>query len=209
MTEFHIRQWQETLGIVKDGDFGPATLAKSMAVIAASPQRAPERPASASIAASAYPREADMVAFYGPRAGPDCTAGLVTLPMPFVIAWDRSEKVTSFRCHKKLAAPITEIFRQAFNHYGEGAMRDLGLNIFGGCYNPRKKRGSETVWSIHSWGAAVDLDPDNNTMRMDHTEASFARPEYLPFWAIVEANGGVSLGRERNFDWQHFQFARL
>ena len=150
-----------------------------------------------------------MTAFYGPRAGPDCTAGVVNLPMKFVIAWDISEKVTSFRCHAKLAAPITEIFRQAFNHYGEGGMRDLGLNIFGGCYSPRKKRGSTTAWSIHSWGAAVDLDTDNNTLRMDHTEASFARKEYLPFWAIVEANGATSLGRARDFDWQHFQFARL
>lgn len=44
---------------------------------------------------------------------------------------------------------------------------------------------------------------------MNHREASFARPEYEPFWAIVEEEGLVSLGRTRDFDWMHFQAARL
>ena len=208
MSEFHIRQWQEAIGVTPDGDFGPATLAKSLAKVAKAPQTAPEAHASASIPSQAYPRQADMVAFYGPAGGADCTAGVVHLPMPFIIAWDKAQTVQSFRCHKKLAEPFTRIFQQAFDHYGAGGLVARGLNIFGGCYNLRKMRGGSAL-SIHSWGAAVDLDPESNTMRMDHTEASFAKPGYLPWWQIVEENGGVSLGRARDFDWQHTQFARL
>ena len=208
MTEFHIRQWQEAIGAPQDGDFGTETLARSMALLGYAPQAAPERPASASNASSAYPRQADMVAFYGPAGGPDCTAGIAVLPMPFVIAWDKTQTVKSFRCHAKLAAPFTRIFQQAFDYYGAGGLVARGLNIFGGCYNLRKMRGGNAM-SIHSWGAAVDLDPERNTLRMDHTEATFAGAEYVPFWEIVEANGAVSLGRARDFDWMHTQFARL
>jgi hypothetical protein len=28
-------------------------------------------------------------------------------------------------------------------------------------------------------------------------------------WRIIEGEGAVSLGRARNFDWMHWQFARL
>ena len=61
----------------------------------------------------------------------------------------------------------------------------------------------------NSWGGACDLDPDRNQMKWGRDKAFFARPEYVPFWKIVEAEGGVSLGRSRNFDWMHFQFATL
>ena len=40
-------------------------------------------------------------------------------------------------------------------------------------------------------------------------EAVFSGPEYDAFWSIVEKEGAFSLGRERNYDWMHFQFATL
>ena len=64
-------------------------------------------------------------------------------------------------------------------------------------------------WSIHSWGAAVDLDPDNNQLKWSKPKATFSKAEYGDFWKIVEAEGWISLGRERNFDWMHFQAAYL
>ena len=62
---------------------------------------------------------------------------------------------------------------------------------------------------MHSWGIAVDLNPAQNRLKWDDKKAVFAKPVYLPFWEIVESYGGVSLGREKNFDWMHFQFAKL
>jgi len=70
-------------------------------------------------------------------------------------------------------------------------------------------RGSSTKWSIHSWGAAIDLDPNKNALKMTDKEATFAKPDYRDFWKIVESEGWVSLGRARNYDWMHFQAANL
>jgi len=55
----------------------------------------------------------------------------------------------------------------------------------------------------------VDLDPGRNQLKWGRDRAVFARPEYEPFWQIVESEGLVSLGRAKNFDWMHFQAARL
>lgn len=85
--------------------------------------------------------------------------------------------------------------------------QELGLDIYGGCYNNWAHVGGSKK-SMHAWGIAIDLDPDKNALKMDKKTARFARPEYDAFWRIVEDEGGYSLGREKDFDWMHFQFAR-
>ncbi|MGP3699182.1 peptidoglycan-binding protein [Rhodobacter sp. NSM] len=156
----------------------------------------------------AYPRQDTVATFYGAAGGPDCTAGVVTLPVPFRIAWDLGQAVSSFRCHKLVADPLTRIFRQAVAHYGVTEFERLKLNVFGGCYNYRKMRGGSSL-SMHAWGIAVDLDPERNQLRWGRDRAAFAAAAYAPFWNIVEAAGATSLGRACNKDWMHFQFARL
>jgi len=116
--------------------------------------------------------------------------------------------VKTFRCHEKVATPLTTIYREAAKHYGEKEFRKLGLDLFGGCYNYRNMRGGTSL-STHAYGVAVDHDPERNQLRWGKDRAEFAKPVYDPFWAIVEAQGAVSLGRARNYDWMHFQFARL
>ena len=157
---------------------------------------------------SDFPRQKDMVRFYGPPGSPDATAGRVILPCPHVLAWDTSTEIRSFSCHVKAAPAFQRIFDQAFDAYGRAEYERLRLNRFGGCFNNRPMRGG-SLPSTHAFGAAVDLDPERNQLRWTSARASFARPEYEKFWQIVERNGGVSLGRARNFDWMHFQLARL
>jgi hypothetical protein len=53
------------------------------------------------------------------------------------------------------------------------------------------------------------MNPEQNQLRWGKDRAVFAKPEYDKFWEIVEKHGGVSLGRERNYDWMHFQFIPL
>lgn len=175
------------------------------------PQRAEAtapKPVAASRPFGPWPRQKDCPTFYGPAGGPNCTAGSVKLPFPFVVAWNTSQRVSGFRCHAKVADAFTSVFAEAGKHYGEKQFRALRLDLFGGCYNFRKMRGGTAV-SMHAYGIAVDLDPERNQLRWAKDRATFAKPDYEAFWKIVEAHGATSLGRARNFDWMHFQFAGL
>jgi hypothetical protein len=154
-----------------------------------------------------WPRQnyASMTAFYG---GPGQNQTQLVLPYPMVLAWDSGAVVKKITCNKKCVDSLHNIFEKTLKTYGLQDIKKLRLDVFGGCLNVRRMRGGSS-WSIHSWGAAVDLDPDNNQLKMGRDEASFAKKEYLPFWKIVESEGWVSLGRAKNYDWMHFQAANF
>lgn len=158
--------------------------------------------------ATAWPRQADVRAFFGEPGSTQATAGMVDLPFKMRIAWDISQTITRFRCHAKVEKPLERIFAATLAHYGQAKIRELRLDLFGGCYNLRQMRGG-SAWSMHSWGIAVDLDPERNQLKWGRDRAAFARPDYVKFWEIVEAEGAVSLGRAKNYDWMHLQFARV
>ena len=168
-------------------------------------ERTPEREAPKQ--SVVWPRQADMPRVFGPPGSSDATAGQCNLPFPFIIAWNTSQRVSRFACHRLVAGAFTRVFADAARHYGEAEFRRLRLDRFGGCFNNRAMRGG-TRPSTHAFGVAVDLDPENNQLRWGRDRATFARPEYEPFWRIVESEGLVSLGRVANFDWMHFQAAR-
>lgn len=147
-----------------------------------------------------------MVNFYG-DVGENQTR--LDLPYTLKLAWDTSTVIRRITCHEKVSKSLYTVFEKTLKVYGEKELRKLRLDLFGGCLNVRKMRGSSTSWSIHSWGAAIDLDPDRNTLKMTSKQATFAKPEYRDFWQIVESEGWVSLGRVKNYDWMHFQAANL
>lgn len=202
-----------------DGRAGPATraaLAAWRARRGAGPQpgvpgqsdrrEAPEPGPGA--AQAAYPRQSAMAPFYGPAGGPEATAGIVALPFPFRLSWNLSQEITSFRCHRRLAAPLTAIFGTTARHYGQAQMIALRLHLWGGCFNHRLMRGGSAL-STHSWGAAVDIDPERNQLGWGRDRAALARTEYDAFWRIVASEGATSLGQVADRDWMHLQFARL
>lgn len=152
-----------------------------------------------------WPRQNAMDAFYGPKG-----TGQTMLMLPFTmrLAWDLDSKVTKFSCNARVRESLERIFVRTLDHYGLEEIRKLRLDLFGGCLNVRKMRGG-SAWSIHSWGCAVDIDPEHNQLKWGRDRASLAKPEYDPWWRFVEDEGMVSLGRARNMDFMHFQAARL
>lgn len=130
----------------------------------------------------------------------------IQLPYPMRLAWDKDTVVTKMRCHNLVAGKFIKIFSQILAHYGIDKIKELGIDLYGGCFNFRKMRGGSD-WSRHSWGVAIDLDPERNQLKETSKTARFARPEYKAMIDIFYANGFVNLGRERNFDWMHFEIS--
>ncbi len=131
----------------------------------------------------------------------------IKLPFPMVLAWDRSVKVTTMRCHKLIADSLTKVFEEILREYGLSKIQELGIDIFGGCFSYRKMRGGND-WSKHSWGIAIDLDPERNKIKETKATARFARPEYKPMIDIFYKHGFISLGVEKDYDWMHFEISQ-
>lgn len=128
----------------------------------------------------------------------------IKLPYPMRLAWDLDTKVTKMSCHKLVADKFLSVFNDLLAHYGYDKLVELGIDFFGGCFNFRKMRGG-SEWSTHSWGVAIDLDPARNQLKETSRTARFARPEYKQMIEIFYKHGFISLGVEKNYDWQHFQ----
>lgn len=180
----------------------------AQAGVSASVERTPAATVMEPTAGKGWPLQRDMRSFFGEPGGAACTNGICRLPFPFKIDWSDVQQVTTFRCHEKVADPLTAIFADAARHFGEAEFRRLRLDRWGGCFNYRKMRGGEAL-STHAYGVAVDLDPSRNQLRWGADRAAFARPEYAPWWRIVMAHGAVPAGFAWGKDWMHFQFARL
>jgi hypothetical protein len=128
----------------------------------------------------------------------------VNLPYPMRIAWDTKVTVNRVRCHKLIADKLKAVFDDLLKTYGLPKIQELGIDLFGGCFNFRKMRGGSD-WSKHSWGIAIDLDPARNQLKETSKTARFARPEYKQMIDIFYKHGFISLGREKNYDWMHFE----
>lgn len=129
----------------------------------------------------------------------------IRAPFPLVVAWDKQVLVQKLTCHKKIATPLSNVFDDLLAAYGKQKLRDLHIDYYGGLYNLRKMRGSATRWSRHAWAIAIDLDPERNLLREDHTTARFARAEYRPMIDIFYKHRFVGYGPEKDYDWMHFE----
>lgn len=152
-----------------------------------------------------WPRQADCTAFYG-AVGTSQTA--IDIPYDMCLAWDRSQRVRKMTLHKKVADSALRVLQEVATLYSPADRVSLGLNIFGGSLNVRKMRGGSS-WSMHSWGIAIDFDPERNQLPWHRPLTRLSHADAAPFWAAWEREGWLSLGRARDFDWMHIQAARL
>jgi hypothetical protein len=130
----------------------------------------------------------------------------IDLPYPMKLSWEKQTIVNKMRCHNLVAKNFIKVFTELLAHYGIAEIQRLGIDLYGGCFNYRKMRGGND-WSKHSWGVAIDLDPDRNLLHETKATARFARPEYKPMIDIFYKNGFKSLGVEKNYDFMHFEIS--
>lgn len=161
-----------------------------------------------------WPTQNQVPSFYGSNPGNECprlpSGSTVRLDVPFELklAWDLNTTLDGFTIHRKVHDSAARVFDRIYAHYGDSGVEDLGINLFGGCYNCRLMRGGQR-WSMHSWAIAIDFDPARNKLNWNHNQARLARPDARHFWEFWEEEGWVSLGRARDYDWMHVQAARL
>lgn len=152
-----------------------------------------------------WPRQSGVPAFYGP-VGTDQVQ--IDVPFEMVLAWAKTTPLRRMTVHRKVAASATRVLNRIAGVYSAKERAALGINLFGGSLNVRRMRGG-SAYSMHSWGIAIDFDPERNQLSWKAPKARLSHADAVPFWKAWEDEGWLSLGRARDFDWMHVQAARL
>jgi hypothetical protein len=165
--------------------------------------------------------------FWGPRSAEACRQHLFAMmprPSPWPAADDKSmrsrygapndeknltridvtglgikyqgQPVRSLHCHRLVAASLLSILREI----ASGPHASV-LGQYAGCYAPRNMRGGSRP-SKHAWGVAVDLDPDNNGLRMAWPTGSKMPLDVMEVFA---RHGWTSAGAFWGRDAMHFE----
>lgn len=138
-----------------------------------------------------------LEAFYG-QAGDE--SQLVRIEFPYPMYYE-GKRVTSTRVHKKCAASLLRVLKAIKDKIPQYPDIQDEAEDFGGLFNNRNKRGGTTK-SLHAWGAAIDLDADDNTFRN-----SWPMQSDMPLEIIEEfaKEGWTSAAAFWGYDSMHFQ----
>lgn len=191
-----IARIQKHIGVTPDGIVGPLTiqaLKQALGLPTATPPT--------------WPTQAEVRSGKSIFGSPGCESNLVALVPPYPLYFE-GEAVRTIRVHKLIATHVQAALREVLEHYGQSEIRRLGLDIYGGSYNYRSSTGSSSL-SMHAWGIALDFSPAANSYATRSPRATLSHPDCERWWQIWESHGALSLGRARNYDWMHLQFARL
>lgn len=132
---------------------------------------------------------------------------LITIIPPYtmVLAWDLKAPVKGIRVHKRCANSLLHVLEAIKAHYGsQAAIEKARMHLYGGCHNFRLKRGGSSL-SIHSWGAAIDLDPEHNGFGVKYSEKKGMMPQAVV--ALFKNEGWTWGGLWSTPDAMHFQAA--
>jgi len=194
--ESAIRRVQKSLGLTVDGWPGDRTWQ-------AIQQRIGNEPLSAKELLEHFPNEdyASMVAYYG---APGDESNLVRFSMPYpmrLYTRKAPANMSSHRCHRKVKDSLEAVLEDLLNTFGLPWITEHGLDVFGGVYNNRSKRGSRSR-SKHAWGVAIDLNPAENGLRTPWPGQATMPIEAIE---IFEKHGWKSLARVIGRDAMHFE----
>lgn len=113
-----------------------------------------------------WPKQSYCTQFYGDPRGKDFDDNLTGVAIPWlcVTSWD-GKPYKRIQVHKRCAESLTRIFAAIWEASGhsQDKINEWGMNKCGGGYAFRSMRGG-TRLSMHSYGCAVDFDPDRNAM---------------------------------------------
>ena len=97
-------------------------------------------------------------------------------PYPLTLSWDLSKVAKRVKCHKNVATSLESILAAILAHYGSlDEVKKARMHLYGGCYEFRNIGGSHKL-SLHSYGVAIDLDPQNNPRGKPYQEGAGMMP---------------------------------
>lgn len=147
--------------------------------------------------------------FYGNPHGNDghanpawASENVVRLAPPYEMKFSWGPKCEALLFHKKCRDAFGEALLEVKKLYGTQAdIEAHRLHLTGGSFMYRLMRGSSTRLSIHSWAAAIDIDPQHNPF--PHRW----RPGFIPAEAAAcfEKCGLIWRGANGDDDPMHFQ----
>lgn len=190
MTTEQIIAMQKRIGTTPDGFWGPRSQEMCRLYLRSLMPAKNPWPAS---------DQRSLREFYGEPG----EANLISIAPPYPMLYEgRAIKV--IRCHKKVADSLLRVLNDIKHLIAEDSSARDEAEDYGGCFNFRNKRGGTTL-SLHAWGAAIDLDADDNTFR-----DSWPMKSDMPL-SIMEAfarEGWLSAGAFWGYDAMHFQATR-
>ena len=199
MTET-IKAVQKKLGVTVDGIAGKNTWAAIAKAIGVSTP-------TVTTTTSNMPTQAQVRAGTSIFGKPGVESNLVNIKPAYQLYYCGTP-VKTIRVHKAIADRVEAALKEILAHYGTAEIKRLGLDQYSGSYNYRKSTGGSSL-SMHAWGIALDFAAEKNTYAMKKPQASLSHPDCEMWWKIWEKHGAVSLGREKNIDWMHLQFAKF
>ena len=135
--------------------------------------------------------------FYGT---PGDESNLVMIDLPYNMYYD-GKHVSRTRVHKKCADSLLRILNNIKDLFPHHPQIEDEAQDYGGVYNFRNKRGG-TSYSLHAWGAAIDLDADDNTFK-DSWPIKADMP--LEIMECFAREGWKSAGAFWGYDAMHFE----
>lgn len=158
-------------------------------------------------------RHEDLLAFYGPlvlgtngrptAAWESAMLTRIELPYRMSLSWDPVRTINRITCHRRVSQSLKRVLQGILQHYGSSdAIEEARLHLFGGCYEFRRVAGSSRL-SVHAFGAAIDFDPDRNSLGKAYDPDSGMIP--VPVVQIFKDEGWLWGGEFTRPDCMHFQ----
>ncbi len=185
---------QKHLGVTADGIMGPVTLAalNQELGITTSPS---------------WPTQVEVRSGKSIFGSAGDEGQLVSISPAYPLFYD-GKSISSIRVHRAIALHVQQVLREVLEHYGMDEIKRLGLDQYGGSYAYRSITGGSQM-SMHAWGIALDWAAASNGYSTKAPRATLSHADCAKWWEIWESHGAISLGRERDYDWMHVQFAQL
>src|SRR5665811_1477327 len=139
-------------------------------------------------------------AFYGDPGTGEVQSRLVPVVPPFAMYYD-GRKIKSIMFHRKAADALLAALNEIWDGCGndQDKIDAAGISKYAGAYNHRMVRGSNSKWSNHAYGAAIDLNAEENGL---YAKGNMPQPVIDAFCRQGWMWGGWYTGRK---DPMHFE----